>query len=134
MNRELPVVAPPEESSSLPDPVFVRLTKALGRRTLLRRIALTAVSLVAVTAGQWTFAKPMLVLGVSCEPCNGPCSFCASYIAECPSPTGACTCYNGACSCPAWETDLTPCATPYFAVVVLACEFPCGCQTTCTAC
>ena len=119
---------------ALQDPRFFRVAKGFTRRGILRRIALTAISAVAITIGQWTFAKPLLVYARSCDICVGNCHPCASYLALCPSPTGACSCGQAACVCWAWENQGVQCTPPLVNVVILSCEFPCGCQTYCEAC
>jgi hypothetical protein len=136
VDRDLPPVpgralrtTPP----ALRDPVFIRAAKGLTRRSLLRRVALTAVSVVGVTAGHWTFAKPLLALAYSCDYCYGSCSGCASYVPGCASPTGACS-YSAYCYCPTWETNGTPCSPPRVTAVVLSCEYPCHGQLTCDPC
>jgi hypothetical protein len=116
------------------DPVFVRTIKGMTRRTILRRVALTAVAAVALTVGEWPFVKPLLVYARSCDLCVGGCSACASYLPGCPSPTGVCNCPQAACVCWSWENQEIPCTPFEENVIILSCEFPCGCQAYCEAC
>ena len=116
-------------TSDTHDPVFVRAVRGMTRRGLLRRAAMTAVATLAITAGQWAFAKPMLVAARSCDFCAGNCSPCVTCVNTCPSPTGACACGQYCCVC--HDCEFTACSPEYSAVLVLSCEFPCGCQMYC---
>lgn len=115
-------------------PVFIRMAESLTRRSLMRRAALTAIAVIAITAGHWGFAKPLLVYARSCDICLGACSTCSSCFFFCPSPTGACSCGGGCCTCTSWGDTGNLCQPVWMNIVVLSCEFPCGCTVSCDPC
>lgn len=86
---------------------IARILRGASRRTFLRRVGLTAVSLVAVTFARLGLPAPIALAGL-CHTCYGNCHPCMSCVWNCPSPDSVFFCSNCG-SCPEWEAGTGSC-------------------------